>query len=222
MEHLDPSLNYMGDVSVDEFDMFFSDDAVISESADHEDDYYFSLQNRNDFYSEETSNAHDNFSNHNCNLAPVQDSSQIQFINSTPPPINNQEVINCQVMSSFSSRISKDLNKISQSEFVEGLSSGASTSSCSMRKLNLSHQQNEFKKLFYQVFTSKKRIPKEIVKKIHNIILVPLELKKMSREEFRKIDLYFQNYLKYSTQILIYLQKHKEDILGAIPELLKY
>lgn len=207
---------------LDEYDMFFINGNTISESTDHEDDYYYILQNRDDSSSEETSNVHDNSSNHNCNSALVQDTSQIQFINSTPPPINNQAIINCQATSSFSSRISKDLNKISHSEFVEGLNSGASTKSCPMRKLNRSHQNNEFKKLFYQIFTSKKRIPKEIVKKIHNIILVPLELKKMSRDEYRKIDLYFQNYLKYSTQILIYLQKHKEDILGAIPELLKY
>lgn len=215
MEHLDPSLSYIGDVTMDEYDMFFRDDAFISESTDPEYDYYYSLKNRDGSFSEETSNVHDN-------LALVQDTSQIQFINSTPPPINNQAIINCQATSSFSSRISKDLNKISHSEFVKDLNSGASTKSCPKRKLNRSHQNNEFKKLFYQIFTSKKRIPKEIVKKIHNIILVPLELKKMSRDEYRKIDLYFQNYLKYSTQILIYLQKHKEDILGAIPELLKY
>lgn len=87
------------------------------------------------------------------------------------------------------------------------------------RKVGLSPQADEFKKLYYQIFTSKKKFPKELVKQIHDIILIPCFLKKMSREEYRRIDLYFQEYSKYSERILIYLQKHKRELLESIPEL---
>lgn len=100
----------------------------------------------------------------------------------------------------------------------EGSNSRGSTRA-SKRKIDLSRKANMFKKLFYQIFTSKKKFPKQMVKKIHEIVCAPLFLKKMSREQFRRIDLYFQENSQYSERILIYLQQHKEELLDQIPEL---
>lgn len=102
---------------------------------------------------------------------------------------------------------------------VERLTSESSTK-YSKKKVDLSRNANKFKLLFYQIFTTKKRFPKELVRKIHNIISDFCHLQKMTREEFRSIDLYFRNYSKYSEYILNFLQLHRKEIMRLVPELL--
>lgn len=75
----------------------------------------------------------------------------------------------------------------------------------SKRKVGLTQKADLFKKMYYQIFTSKKKFPKMLVKQIHEIILVPCFLDKMSREEYRRIDLYFQDYAKYSDRISLFI-----------------
>lgn len=87
------------------------------------------------------------------------------------------------------------------------------------RKLEFSHQAKMFRKHFYHLFTSRKRISKKLVMKIHDEIRSPLQLPKMGREAQRNIGLYFIEFSQYSNQILIYLQNHNEDILRKIPEM---
>ena len=84
------------------------------------------------------------------------------------------------------------------------------------RKVALSDNQQSFKDKYYQVFTSKKRFSKAYVKNIHDILIKELGLKPMSREEFRRIDLYFHHFSKYSNQILDFLEKNKEEINSQV------
>ena len=103
---------------------------------------------------------------------------------------------------------------------IEDQIPGGSTRT-SKRKIDLSKEANTFKSFFYQIFTSKKKFDKKLVKNIHNLIAPHCNLRKISREEFRSIDLYFKEFSNSQEQILIYLHQHKENILDAIPELRK-
>ena len=90
------------------------------------------------------------------------------------------------------------------------------------RKLKLSQKAQYLKNNYYLVFTKKKKFPKTIIKKIHNIIKDPLNLKPMTREVVRFNDKYFEEYSNESFNIIQYLVLHREEILDSIPELLKY
>lgn len=110
--------------------------------------------------------------------------------------------------------------KIAQKEVpVEGSTPRISTRGFK-RRIDLSGPSKSFKNFFYKIFTTKAKFPKQLVCKIHNKVCKSLNLPKISREESRSIDLYFQNYSKDSERILIYLHQHKEELLELIPELL--
>ena len=80
------------------------------------------------------------------------------------------------------------------------------------RKIDLSRTEMSFKDRFYAIFTTKKKFEKNLVRIIHNHIRKQLGLRTMSREEYRRIDLYFQHFAKYSETIIPYLSNHREEI----------
>ena len=167
-------------------------------SSDHEDDFFnvtsdFTTELNSDFI--------------NTEILQEVASPQMQHLN---PVFSQLEPKTGEPMSPPEINKSEDLSR--------DLSSRSSTRA-PKRKVNLSYRADDFKKLFYQTFTTKKRFHKSIIKKIHDIILIPLQLRKMAREEYRRIDLYFQNFARFGAQILIYLHNNKEDLLDAIPEL---
>ena len=87
------------------------------------------------------------------------------------------------------------------------------------RKVDLLENQQSFKNSFYsKIDDKKKKFPKKYVKDIHEKVLMKYieGFKKMEREEFRRIDLYFQNYAPYREQILNVLTDKKEWILENI------
>ena len=62
------------------------------------------------------------------------------------------------------------------------------------RKVDLSEAVQDFRFMFYHVFTNKKKFQKKFVKEIHDIYLhKSFHFNKMTREESRRIDTYFQN-----------------------------
>ena len=71
--------------------------------------------------------------------------------------------------------------------------------------------------MFYHVFTNKKKFQKKFVKEIHDIYLQKsFHFNKMTREESRRIDTYFQNYFQCQNQIIQFLKEHKLEILQNI------
>ncbi|KAK8881678.1 hypothetical protein M9Y10_004438 [Tritrichomonas musculus] len=86
------------------------------------------------------------------------------------------------------------------------------------RKINLLPNAQSFKNDYYSILTSRKKFSKDLVKIIHNSVLVKniQGLKNMDREEFRRIDLYFQNYASKQDQILKVLRDNKDWILANI------
>lgn len=95
---------------------------------------------------------------------------------------------------------------------LENIQSFGDPTRAPKRKVDLSQSELSFKDRFYAIFTTKKKFEKKLVKQIHDFIRKPFGFERMSREEFRRIDIYFQNYAKYSSQILGYLILHKEEI----------
>lgn len=89
----------------------------------------------------------------------------------------------------------------------------------SRKKINLSSNSQLFKNAFYRVFTNKKRFSKYLVKEIHDFLHDSLNLPKMRRDQIRSIDLYFDEFSKFSNLILSFLQVNKDKIIIKIPEL---
>lgn len=85
------------------------------------------------------------------------------------------------------------------------------------RKIILSNEADELKSRYYSTFTSKKSFPKELILEIHRQILTPqLGLPKMTRDERRQKDIYFQNYAFMKEKMLKCLEQNKERILNTI------
>lgn len=86
-----------------------------------------------------------------------------------------------------------------------------------VQKVILDENDQSFKNNFYSIFTKKKRINKNHVKKIHNRILVPiLGFQPMTRNEFRCIARYFRNYSYMKDKILNCLKQNKAKIQQMI------
>lgn len=90
------------------------------------------------------------------------------------------------------------------------------------RKIVLDEKACELKSGYYATFTYKKSFPKENLLKIHNLFISPqLGLSKMTREETRQKDLYFQHYACKKDEILECLKNNKDIILSTILRTLK-
>ncbi|KAK8896974.1 hypothetical protein M9Y10_014904 [Tritrichomonas musculus] len=90
------------------------------------------------------------------------------------------------------------------------------------RRITLSPQARYLKNNFYLIFTNRKKFPKTLVKKIHQIIEKPLKLKPFSRRISRFHDLYFVENANDGEKIIHYLVNHKFQIIEQIPELKEY
>lgn len=85
------------------------------------------------------------------------------------------------------------------------------------RIVDLSDPEKYFKNQYYKIFISGKKFEKKYVQQIHNRFLKNIEgFKKMKREEFRRIDLYFQNYAPHQDQIFKVLKENKDVISKEI------
>ncbi|KAK8892872.1 hypothetical protein M9Y10_030123 [Tritrichomonas musculus] len=86
------------------------------------------------------------------------------------------------------------------------------------RSVDLSEHEQYFKDQYYKIFVSRKKFEKKLVRQIHNLVLVKeiKNLKKMDREEYRRIDLYFKKYSPWQEQIFRVLKKHKKMIYREI------
>ena len=80
------------------------------------------------------------------------------------------------------------------------------------RKINLSESAETFKNKYYSIFTRKKKFSKKIVKQIHEFMRFNLGLPKMTREEVRCSDIYFQNYEPFKIKILTFLIRNQRKI----------
>ncbi|OHS99415.1 hypothetical protein TRFO_34139 [Tritrichomonas foetus] len=80
--------------------------------------------------------------------------------------------------------------------------------------IQLTNEAVIFKNELYHLFGEKKRFSKSDVKTIHNNICQKLCLSKITRSEFRSMNIYFNNYAKYMDIIIrearIYLLHHPE------------
>ncbi|KAK8837067.1 hypothetical protein M9Y10_037116 [Tritrichomonas musculus] len=85
------------------------------------------------------------------------------------------------------------------------------------RIVDLSDPEKYFKNQYYKIFISGKKFQKKYVQQIHNRFLKNIEgFKKMKREEFRRIDIYFQNYATHQDQIFKVLKENKDVISKEI------
>lgn len=85
------------------------------------------------------------------------------------------------------------------------------------RIVDLSDPEKYFKNQYYKIFISGKKFEKKYVQQIHNRFLKNIEgFKKMKREEFRRIDIYFQNYATHQDQIFKVLKENKDVISKEI------
>ena len=81
------------------------------------------------------------------------------------------------------------------------------------RIVDLDDNEKEFKDQFYSHFTKRKKFKKEFVFQIHELFLMKrFNFEKMTREECRRIDLYFQKYAKHKESILDFLKQNKAEI----------
>lgn len=88
--------------------------------------------------------------------------------------------------------------------------------------IDLSEKVKDFQYYYYKVFTEKKKFGKEFVKKIHDDYMrFFLYFPKMERTQYRSIQTYFQDYLKYQNTIIPFLKNNKYQILHSIPGLLE-
>lgn len=153
----------------------------------------------------------------NVTITPIDsgqsnDTSQFQYKNSIFSIPIDSNLSNDQSHTSIS-------QPLSNNKFIDFFDSSldnhqpfGDTTRSPKRKVDLSHNELSFKDRFYAIFTTKKKFEKKLVKQIHDYIRKPFGFERMSREEFRRIDIYFRNYAKYSPQILSYLILHKEEI----------
>lgn len=91
------------------------------------------------------------------------------------------------------------------------------------RKVYLTPEDQLFKENYYKILTTKKKFSKCHVKAIHDLFInKELGVRPISREEFRRIDLYFSHFSKYKDKILPILEKNKDyitsNILGKEPK----
>lgn len=112
-------------------------------------------------------------------------------------------------------------NSIITRAVASNYSSGASLKA-PKRRINLSPKARYLKDNYYLIFTNKKKFPKTLVKKIHEIIQKPLNLKPFSRSITRFHDLYFVENANDAEKILTYLVNNKIQIIEQIPELKEY
>lgn len=80
------------------------------------------------------------------------------------------------------------------------------------RKIELSDIEESFKNEYYKFFTNKKKFSKKFVIAIHKIIMVPLSLPAIKRDQTRQIDLYFQDFAYAKDKIFDYIKEHKEEL----------
>ena len=73
-----------------------------------------------------------------------------------------------------------------------------------------------FRNKLYNILNEGKRISKKIIQAIHNEISCELKLKRMSRDEFRCISSYYNNYAHKQQEILDLIQKKKDELLSKI------
>lgn len=85
--------------------------------------------------------------------------------------------------------------------------------------VKMSEKASDFKFAFYQIFTTRKKFPKKYVVLIHNEICGYLDIRRVTRDETRSINLYFANFAKHHEKILYYIKKNKNLIIESIPEL---
>lgn len=79
------------------------------------------------------------------------------------------------------------------------------------QKINLDQNAARIKEKFYSLFTYKKRIPKIFVFIIHNNIAAKLNLRRVTREEYRSVNKYFQNFSKNQKEIIEYLSSLSDE-----------
>lgn len=86
------------------------------------------------------------------------------------------------------------------------------------RMVDLSEPELSFKRQYFKFFLPRRRLGKIYVQQIHNRFLVKnIEgFKKMQREEFRCIDIYFKNYAPHRDQIFKVLIDNKDAISKEI------
>lgn len=116
-----------------------------------------------------------------------------------------------------------DVEKMSSNELNQKIENNKKESSCDQFKKKRFVEMNEmaelFKFSFYSIFTSRKKFPKKYVILIHNDICINLNLRGVSRNETRSIDLYFAHFAKYSERILLFIKNNKKRLIQRIPEL---
>ncbi|KAK8887613.1 hypothetical protein M9Y10_038665 [Tritrichomonas musculus] len=76
--------------------------------------------------------------------------------------------------------------------------------------IKLSDEEQYFKDQYYKIFTSRKKFPKKYVQLIHNNVLVGKikGFKKMERDDFRSINIYFKNHLNDKSKMFDVLEKN--------------
>lgn len=230
--------NPLGDnnqfILIDTFQQdYFSDDDVFQQDHNYveydDTSHYF----QNDFNCEDNShyqlNDNNNIKKTTKNKSKSNDTSQL-VVNYLPSTENNDfldddendsncnfddfDFMNFRSSSNdklllYSSNIPENHKNNQMKENLRRLSS--------QKKVELSDDECDFKYNFYQILTSKKRFAKTIVRDIHNYMSKNyFKFQKMTRNQFRNIDLYFHDYSKYKEQILIYLKNNKELILKSI------
>lgn len=174
---------------------------------DDERSYYYDPFSSDDNY-QDSDDFHLDFNNGENEVNYFVQSSLLNNDNTTIAPD--------QVLPSSSSNSSNSDKNQQNPIILKECSFRGSTCRSSKTKVRLSDNQQDFKDNFYQMFTSKKKFDKKLVRGIHNNICAHFNFKKMTRDQYRMIDLYFKEYAKYSQQILIYLRDNKEEILKLV------
>lgn len=80
------------------------------------------------------------------------------------------------------------------------------------RRIDLTPDQESFKNRYYKYFTQKKKFSKDYVIKIHKYMAQHLSFPKISRDETRQIDLYFQHYAFAQNKIFDFIEKNHEEL----------
>lgn len=85
------------------------------------------------------------------------------------------------------------------------------------RNVSFSRRERNFKDLFYLILKpEKKKFRKELIREVHNYMRKFIDFPPITREQTRRIDLYFIEYAKYDMLILSFLKSHKIPILQQI------
>lgn len=87
-------------------------------------------------------------------------------------------------------------------------------------RVDFSQKQENFRSSYYLLLLRKKKVfDKSYVKKIHDYMRGFLHFPPMTRKQFRTISYYFKDYAAYDSQIISFLNDHKNDILQLMPGL---